>query len=325
LSGFFAAAASLIKPQAFFTVCLIPVAFSLEEAARKRYGALGRRLAVYAAGAALPCITVLAYFAAHHALRDLFDSYRYGYRYVHLLSARDGFINLGRFLKHVLVEKPDPITLLALGSLIFIALRRGYSGEEKRIVWAVAALTLFSLVGVYLGRNMFPHYFLQMAFPFSLAVGLALSFLRLPERTYEKLVAAILVVAVPVVFNPRPLREFPHWDQGTAFRVAGYLQAHTGPDDTIFVLGGEPVVYFFAHRRAPTKYFFWIQHTDKYQRVAPIREEVLAQLAAARPRYFAYRKDKSGGVPYLEDFMRRNYHLESTLDDYFLYRVNDSS
>jgi 4-amino-4-deoxy-L-arabinose transferase-like glycosyltransferase len=324
-SGLFTASAILIKPSAFFTVCLIPLAFCLEAAARKQVPALARQVISYAGGAALPCLIFVAYFAVHHGLREFLDIYGYHCRYVSLVPAGEGLINLGRYLRVIVYKRPDPITLLALGSLVFIGLRGGYAPEEKKVVWSVVALTLFSLGGVYLGRRIRAHYFLQMAFPFSLLIGLAVGFMGLREGDLRKLTALFLLFAAAIVFNPRPLQVYPPWETGAPYRAAQYIRAHTGPEDTIFVLGGQPVIYFFAHRRAPVKYFFWLHHTEKYQRVAPIQEEVLAQLDAAKPRYFVYQEDRSGSVPYLEAFMRRNYHLETTLDGYSLYRVNDPS
>ena len=39
-------------------------------------------------------------------------------------------------------------------------------------------------------------------------------------------------------------------------RIADYIREHSGPDDTIAVLGSEPEIYLHSHRHSATGYIY---------------------------------------------------------------------
>ena len=49
---------------------------------------------------------------------------------------------------------------------------------------------------------------------------------------------------------------YPESPFAESVRIGDYLRQHTGPDDTIAVLGSEPQIYFYSHRHSATGYIY---------------------------------------------------------------------
>jgi hypothetical protein len=97
--------------------------------------------------------------------------------------------------------------------------------------------------------------------------------------------------------------------------VAASVRENTGPQDRIYVLGGEPAIYFLAERRSPTRYFWWVFCTDPYDAGLASRHETLTAFARTPPRLFVYKRSDPRVVA-LEQFMVANYTPIATIDDY---------
>ena len=70
-----------------------------------------------------------------------------------------------------------------------------------------------------------------------------------------------------------------------AVKIAAYLREHTNPDDTIAVLGSEPEIYFYSHRRSATGYIYTygLMEPQKYAR--QMQQEMIREIEDARPKY----------------------------------------
>ena len=70
------------------------------------------------------------------------------------------------------------------------------------------------------------------------------------------------------------------WDV-QAPAIAAYLAAQTAPDDTIFIWGREPQIYYYARRQAASRYIHdrpvWLQ--------PGVLDEIRVDLAEQRPAY----------------------------------------
>jgi Dolichyl-phosphate-mannose-protein mannosyltransferase len=70
--------------------------------------------------------------------------------------------------------------------------------------------------------------------------------------------------------------------------IAGYITAHTKPDDTIAVLGSEPQIFFLAHRHSASGYIYVYPLTEP-QPLAPVmRQEFKKEIEAAQPKYVVH-------------------------------------
>jgi len=67
--------------------------------------------------------------------------------------------------------------------------------------------------------------------------------------------------------------------------IAGYLAAHTKPNDTIAVLGSEPQIFFLAHRRSASGYIYVYPLTEPQPLAPAMRQEFKNEIEAARPEF----------------------------------------
>jgi hypothetical protein len=124
----------------------------------------------------------------------------------------------------------------------------------------------------------------------------------------------------------------------TTLAVVDYLQQRTNPEDTIYIWGSEPLIYFLADRASPTLYTFNVPLVVSWGK-ASWREKLLQDLARSRPRYILVaerdgmlwttgRSEDSKTLleefSELKTFLMKNYHEEGKIGHLTLYRVNSS-
>lgn len=116
----------------------------------------------------------------------------------------------------------------------------------------------------------------------------------------------------------------PKNENDELIKVSALVANHTLSNDTIFVLGGEPVIYFLADRRPAVKYFVWYYYRDLLDSMGMTMNETLSELRNKKPEYFVYHNEQGPEVPALEKFMFNNYQAEERFGHYVLYRINES-
>jgi hypothetical protein len=75
-------------------------------------------------------------------------------------------------------------------------------------------------------------------------------------------------------------------------RVADYLKAHAAPDARVAVLGSEPEIYFYAHRRAATGHLYMYPLMEEHPYALKLQEQVIGEIERARPEYVVYVDDE---------------------------------
>jgi hypothetical protein len=103
--------------------------------------------------------------------------------------------------------------------------------------------------------------------------------------------------------------------------VADYLMENSSPQDQIAMLGSEPAIYFYSHRHSATGYIYTYALSEKQKYVAEMRQEMVAAVENANPRFVVYAddayswwnlgssKDASYLAP-LQQWVSNNYRLE---------------
>ena len=148
------------------------------------------------------------------------------------------------------------------------------------VLWVAAACLAIAVNG---SRGL-PQYFLQAAPALALAAGIAAAW-ALPRlgTPWRLLAVALVVVGTQRVVNVDKVGDYLQWDlsawtgarsretylarfgtreSGDKFsalavhELAGYLRAHTAPDDTVLLLGFSPGALLQAERRSATR-FCW--------------------------------------------------------------------
>jgi hypothetical protein len=266
-------------------------------AARAVPGGLARGLArtvlPLAAGASLPALALVAWFALRGSLGAFFDAVvRHNLVYASALTLPQGLENLTRELA---VQAPTfaPLWALAAAALAGAGLARPWR-------LALGGWLLASFAAVSAGFYYRGHYF-QLWLPalcvLAGAAGAALARRAAPARAGAAAVALALALFVaPPAWRHRALlgastpaarsralygmNPFPE-----SLDVAEQIRAASVPGDRVFVLGSEPQILFHAHRASATRYVITYPLMGGAPGSALRQREALDELDRARPRH----------------------------------------
>jgi 4-amino-4-deoxy-L-arabinose transferase-like glycosyltransferase len=338
LSGLFTGAAFFTKGTAVFSAFVVPLFIIYRNINHRNFDIISffKETACYSLGVLSVVLILTAYFSVHGAVYDFYYTYFViNGRYVGAVSLRDAAYNLYHFIYGIVVWSRDFGTLLAAASSLVILIqliRRKFSDEEKRTLLFIVALTVLSLVGVLWGRRMFPHYYLQMSLSFSLLVALGVSKLGLDRKYVQAVIlalAAAFLIYYPVTRSVQYAKnEDKVWfEADTSYAVADYIRNNTSEDETVLVIGGQPIIQFLSDRKPPIKDFWWPNHHEVLFEILNLKEAVPPALNANKPVYFVFYEGKHEGqitrIDYIDKFINDNYYLEKEIGGYKLYRVRE--
>jgi len=265
---------------------------------RSRAAAWLVRLLWMALGGLLVSAPLIAFFGAHGAGAQLIDAVLlHNVAYARRRSWSQALDNL----RFALGRQAGLLPLWLLAA--FATLRPALLGTRG---WALLTGWLVtSLAGVAVGLQFRPHYFVQ-ALPALAAlggVGLARACQRLGgdglvRRRSLAIGAALLIVALPLWahrdvllagssermarrlygFNPFP----------EAVGIARHIASRSTPEESVFVVGSEPQILFYAGRPSATRYIFFYPLTGGYADSLERQREVMEEVGARRPRYVVW-------------------------------------
>ena len=223
-----------------------------------------------------------------------------------------------------------PFMLWDIGALIVIALLGLWllprNGRRPVVWWLVAGV-----VAVNLGGSYWTHYYVQLLPPLVLAASYAA--VAVASRGLRVALAAVLVVpAFAWMVAVLPLstkvheRAIPYFALAIRDRhIAAAVDAETRPDQRIYVLESEALVYFLAQR--PTTYpYLWGMPIKKIPSAIPRLRTMLE--ANDRPTVVildtpnANSVDPSGGIA---SDLTRYYHPDRVVDGVQILRANDAT
>lgn len=244
-------------------------------------------------GAAAAVTAVMIPFIYTGSAGDFFyATFSYNWLYVGAISMAERLLNAGYGLL-LFFGVAAPVIVAGLVGLYALWRQRRRQAYYALAVWAVG-----SAVGVGTGGRFFPHYFLHLL-P-ALAILSAVVFYDAWQRrqfaVVSKPVIAVGVALVVISAGTNAVlyifpREAEHvvaesvyyqkeWEEDSD-ELAAFIERRTEPGDTIFNLGREPQLYFYADRQPPGRYFYdWAVNYDERN-----LQEMLVDLRAARPKY----------------------------------------
>lgn len=337
LSGAFSAAAFLIKATAIFSAAAVPVFLIYDYLSRqpRRPGAFLSGAALYAAGFAAAAAIVALYLGVNGALGAFLETYFItNGKFVGAVPIQKAFIDLVYYVHWLMLRNFELVTLAAVvcSILLLWSVARKKGSVKTDAVVFVFVLAAFSLLGVIWGRRMFPHYYLQMALPFALIVGLGVASLDLRAnyvKAFLVLVAAIFLVQSPIARTVSQTKKMDEdfYERNASYAVSDYIKSNSEDGDSILVVGGQPIVYFLSERRPAIRDFWWTEHHIVMYEILNLRETVPAELGRNKPLYIAYydgrHKELKLGLDYLDNFIADNYTLEKNIGGYRIYRLTD--
>ncbi|MFI5933231.1 hypothetical protein [Actinoplanes sp. NPDC051494] len=212
-------------------------------------------------------------------------------------------------------------------ALILLVSLLGWRLLDRGGRWVLGGWLFAGFVGINLGGSYWPHYFVQPLPALVLLVAAAVVGLR-PARlgwAVGGLVALpTLVWLVALVPMPAQRRADTIPYDALAARdatIAAVIRASTAPEQQIYVLESEALLYFQADRTSPYPYL-WGKPIDKITDALP---ELRAMLASpARPALVLLDTppeavDPSGGIA---ADLAAHYHLEATVEGVPILRAN---
>ncbi len=290
--GALAGAACWIKPVAIGHGVFLAAA-GLAQARRDLREATGVVLGLLL-GVALVSAPVLATFLALGAWEPFVDAV-----FLHNL-AYTGRVGLLQGVRNALWSWIDQLPSLGVLWLLagvgaFVARRR----LARRDAWLLAGFGLASAVGVSSGLYFRPHYFIQLLPLLAMLAALgaeALAGLR-RRGLVPAAVAVALLAGPPLLANRSLLRASPEAISREIYRlnpfvesarIGEYIRKTSQPSDTVYVIGSEPQILFYAERRSASRYIFFYPLTGAYANALERQQELMHEVQAADPLYVVW-------------------------------------
>jgi hypothetical protein len=250
-----------------------------------------------------------------------------------------------------------PLNGLALANMPLLIL--GLTGAillpwDKLIPGLVKNTILFwlflSFVEAGFSRNPFLHYYQLIAPPLSLLAACAMTHMYQSARTYNRIkpvawviyVSCLIAIGGAYLFiNGGYLYYYLRYKNGqatyqefvlnswpptgptfiTAQAIADHIQAHSKPNERIYVWGEDPQLYYLTHRRCAIDFIWPI-----YLELALIpgdQQEIQNRLLASTTKFIVIAQDNPPA--WLTDGLARHYSLVKTINNRQIYQRLDSS
>lgn len=259
------------------------------------------RLGACSLGCVAPFLAVCLWLKIAGAFPQFCFWLAYSRKYATALGFGDGLLNLSIELEQMFHFS---LLLYVVALLGFICLWFAPFPPGKRAF--LLGFLAFSLLAVCPGLYFRPHYFIFLAPALALLAGLAVSaaFRRLAQALHQPwvyhlsflLVALIcaqtLYVNRDVLFflSPRAacravyeMNPFPE-----SLDIARYIEKNSSPDQHIVVIGDEPQIYFYSHRRASISQIYPSQTMDPRPYAHKMQERMISELEQNPPAFLVY-------------------------------------
>jgi hypothetical protein len=295
------------------------------------------RAAIVGAGAAVPVATAFGWLYAQGVFdRFWFWTIQYGAQYASAVPMPEAWalftLNFGKLSQANL----SLWLLAALGCImLFVA---GWPARTRVIA---TAFLLVSALAICPGFYFREHYFILLLPAVALLCGIAVASVQrllgfvVPGALARAAGVGVFLIAVGLyartewdyLFSmpPHDLSRSVHGANPfvESAEIARYLQAHTGADDAIAVLGSEPQIYFLANRKSATGYIYTYGLMEQQKYSARMQDEMIAEITAAHPKYLVFvsvlaswtaRDPKERILTWSRDYTRKCYRVVGIAD-----------
>ena len=258
---------------------------------RARWRQMAARLGAFGVGALLPfALTCLILWRAGVFARFWFWTFTYASAYASQVRLGAGFLNLTSNLQPIVLDAPALWALAAVGfALVWLNKKSG------RLAGFLTAFLAFSFLAMCPGLLFREHYFVLVLPAVALLAGAAVTFA--PERLKQPWPAVVFVALLGVsvaqqfefFFQETPIQQSRDiWGDNPfpeAIQVARYIQQHSKPSARIAVIGSEPEIYFYAHRKSATGYIYTYALMELQPYAERMQGEMISEIMNARPEY----------------------------------------
>jgi len=253
-----------------------------------------------AAGIVLPYAVVVALMAYQGVLdRFWFWTVDYARSYVSELDLKTG-IELFLLAIARIIENNPLIWAFCLGGMFGV----WFTESGRKVAPFLLSFFLFSFMSVCPGFFFRQHYFVQLLPAAALCSGAAAMVIgeaaskfttRSKAIQFAVLVAVTAFSLTGVFATQRVLAaltpdEFSRFVYGAnpfpeSVKVAEFIRKNTRPEDRIAVLGSEPQICFYAHRRSATEHIYMYGLMEPQPFALRMQEELIAQVEKSEPPF----------------------------------------
>ena len=298
LAGLAFGVAFLMKQQAA-ALMLFGLLFVLSRSRSDGRRAMAAKGGLFSAGAVAPYALLCLYLAAAGVFGNFwFWTVTYARGYVSSVGPSLG----ARYLFENGAETVGPNAaiwiLAAAGAVLFFVRHRD---RDAKVF--LAGLAAFSFLAVCPGLFFRQHYFIVTFPAVGLFAGAGIAALAAGEKKSARAggrriawaFAAVAAVAASAawqrdpffVWDPNQVSRALYWSNPfpESVEIAKYIAASSSPDDRIAVLGSEPQIYFYAHRRSASRYVYAYALMEPHPYAGQLQDQVIRELEAARPLF----------------------------------------
>ncbi len=268
---------------------------------RRWSGAL-MRLAAFCAGVVLPFgITCLVVAKAGTLGKMWFWTVTYAREYGTAQSIGGGWTLFRLIAPPIFQSAPAMIILGVIGMIIVLAhCRRARPNQFLLAFTAACGAVVFP--GLYFRH----HYFIPLLAAIALLAGAGIEILcrQTTAARWKKIWPAVGVGAVilavshslylhrNVFFLLGPNRVGRSIYQANPFPeavvIGRYIREHSHADDKIAVLGSEPEILFYSHRRSVTGYIYSYELMESQRFADKMRQDMIHEIEAGKPEYVIF-------------------------------------
>jgi len=224
----------------------------------------------------------------------------YGAAYEKILPLSDGW----RLFNVALPWFPRPLNIWLIAGFGLTSVFWNPCARRQKVF--IVGFVLFSILAVLPGLYFRPHYFLVMYPAVALLAGLAISatyeYLKkrntpfevawIPLALFVLMYASALYGQKKYLFKMAPLlvnREM-HERHGfpEAMVVADYVRDHSSSQDRIAVIGSEPEIYFYSHRRSATGYIYMYSLMENQKFALRMQNDMIHEVEDSHPKFVIF-------------------------------------
>ncbi len=291
-----------------------------------------RKTGCLAGGIVLPYALVFALMAGQGVLdRFWFWTVEYARAYASRLDLAKGIEYFQLAIVPIIGNNPA-IWFMALVGMIGI----WRSDAGRKFGPFLLAFFVFSFLAVCPGFFFREHYFVQLLPAVALLAGAGLSAVEWYVARYTnkpQVVSLVFLIGVVgfslsstftlgytlsglspdqfsrFVYGPNPFPE--------SVKIANYLAENTRPGDHIAILGSEPQIYFYAHRRPATEHIYMYGLMEKQPFALRMQEDMIAQVEKSEPQFIVMVSVSTSWIRRPESQEKIFFWMKDYLDNYY--------
>lgn len=215
--------------------------------------------------------------------------------------------------------------LLVIFSTAYILFR-----ERKPENLLLSGWAIFSVLGVVLGRSFYGHYFIQ-AIP-GLVLMSSYALLKLSRHSLSAAAGMLvfLFLTLPVLSSRYPfhfmsgdeisVQKYGIYNFVLAKEAAQFIRQKSSGNNTIYVWGAEPEIYFYSQRRAASKFIYFYPLLENSGRGKERRLEMMGEMRQNSPQYIIL-ADAGVGYPVLFDLLKTKYRFLAKIDRWQIWEI----